>query len=266
MRSDKFILNTILCCSMILNLSCKKEIKTVYQYPVGDSSRISITNVSPSISNLQFYLNDKFFSLPDSPLVFGKTATVTYIANPNSYRPDTILLPYFNIQSGYQQLAFTPDVNSNIISTINNNFEPGAAYSLFLTDTIIHGKVASVLLKDNIVKTDTTKSQIRFLNLCPDAPPLDVWAYPDAGYTGYKLFSACAYLPNDFNSFVNAQNFTVLSAGLYYFEATLSGTTNVVSGGYLFLPGQNAITIFTKGYLTGFGTSGLEVGVIQYKE
>ncbi|MEO6837407.1 MAG: DUF4397 domain-containing protein [Ginsengibacter sp.] len=264
MNKNDLILVTLMLCSIVFFISCKKEVKNIYQVQPVDSSHISITNLSPSISNLKFYLNNKLSSLPDSPVSFGKTAYVTFIKNVDTYSPDTLLLPYINLTSGYQKLGFGSYNNNDLLSEINNNFEPETNYSFFLIDTIVHGKVTSVLLKDNIRKMDANKSQIRFLNLSPDAPPLDVWAYPNAGYTGYKLFSACAYIPNDFNSFLNAESFTDIDAGTYYFEATLAGTTNLVLAGFLAIPAQDVVTIYTKGYLQGAGTNTIDVGVIQY--
>ena len=265
MKKDNWILHAFLLCSITLFISCKKEVRNIYQTTPADSSHVSITNLSPSISNLKLYLNNKPLSLPDSPVSFGKTAYVTYIKNVNTYSPDTLLLPYINLAPGYQQLSFGSYNNSNILSQMNNNFEPGANYSLFLIDTVVHGSVVSVLLKDNINKMDGAKSQIRFLNLSPDAPPLDVWAYPNAGYTGYKLFSECAYIPNDFNSFVNAESFSDIDAGTYYFEATLAGTSTLVVAGFLVIPSQDVVTIYKKGYLQSAGTNMIDVGVIQYQ-
>jgi hypothetical protein len=265
MKRGNLIIHSFLFCSIVFFVSCKKEIRNIYQIPPADSSLISITNLSPSILNLQFYLNNKLISLPNSPVSFGKTAYFTYIKNATTYHPDTLLLPYINITPGYQQLGFGSYNNGNILSLLNNNFEPGSNYSLFLTDTVVHGRVATVLLKDNIRIVDATKSQIRFLNLSPDAPPLDVWAYPNAGYTGYKIFSSCAYIPNDFSSFINAESFTEIDAGTYYFEATLARTSDLVLGGYLVIPPQDVVTIYTKGYLKGAGTNIIDVGVIEYK-
>ncbi|HXS56268.1 MAG TPA: DUF4397 domain-containing protein [Hanamia sp.] len=252
----------IVICSLF---SCKKESGNILDTPVIDSSHISITNISPSISNLKFYLNDKRVSLPDSPVIYGKTVFATYIRNQTTYFPDTVSLPYINISPGYQKLAFGSFDNNNIVAILNNNFEVKNNYSLFLTDTIIHGKVTSVLLKDNLLPNDTSKSQIRFINLSPDSPPMDIWAYPDAGYTGYKLFSDCGYLPNDFNSFMNSESFTYVDPGPYYFEATVANTSNVLLGGYLFISPGTIITIYSKGYLSGIGMSRLDVGVIQYE-
>lgn len=265
MKRDNLILNVVLIISISFIVSCKKEIKTTYQNPVTDSAHISITNISPVISNLQFYLNNNLINLPGAPLSYGKTVSAIYVNNANPYNPDTTLLPYINIPSGYQQLGFGTYGNSNIFNTVNNNFAPSGNYSIFITDTLIHGQVKSVVLKDSVATTDSTKSQIRFINLSPDAPPLDVWAYPDAGYNGYKLFSGCAYLPNDFNSFIKAESFSVINAGPYYFEATVAGTSKVVLGGLLMVYGKRVITIYTKGYISGSGVNAIDVGVIQYE-
>lgn len=246
--------------------SCKKEVRTIYQIAAGDSSRISITNASPAISSLQFYLNNKLISLPDSPVSFGKTVYVPSIRNATTYSPDTVMFPYINIKSGYQQLGFGSYGNNNILGQLNNNFEPNASYSLFLTDTVIHGRVTPVLLKDNIKTTGSAVSQIRFLNLSPDAPPLDIWAYPNAGYVGYKIFSGCAYLPDDYNSYVNAESFSMIDAGTYYFEARASRTSGFVLGGFLVISGQSIITIYTRGYFGGIGVNAIDVSVIQYKQ
>lgn len=238
--------------------------KNIYQSPVADSSHISITNASPAISNLQVYLNNRTISFPDSPFSYGYTTHATYINNANQYHPDTTILPYIKIPAGYQQLGFGSYGNGNIFGILNNNFAVGGSYSVFVTDTIHHGQLTSVLLQDFVKTTDSTKGQIRFLNLSPDAPPLDLWAYPN-GINGYKIFSGCAYLPNDFNSYVNAESFSLINTGPYYFEATVTGTSTVVLEGEMIIPGQNVVTIYTEGYIAGTGTNAINVGVIEYK-
>ena len=141
-------------------LSCKKEVRNRVAPPAADSAHFSITNASPSISNLYFYLNNQRVSLPDSPFSYGKTVFDTYIKYASSYFPDTVRLPYINIYPGFNELTFASPGIDHIISTLDINFEPDSSYSLFLMDTLVHGKVASVLLKDRIIKTDSTQSQI----------------------------------------------------------------------------------------------------------
>jgi hypothetical protein len=265
MRYSKLILTLFLIGIFASLDSCKKQSNTINQKPVLDSSHFSITNASPAISNLQFYLNSQLFPLPDSPISYGKTVYASYIRNATTYFPDTALLPYINIPSGYQQIAFGSYGSRDLFSIINNKFEVDNSYSFFITDTIHHGQITTVLLEDHIATTDSNTCQIRFLNLSPDAPPLDVWAYPNAGYDAYKIFSNCAYLPNDYNSFVDAESFSVIPAGPYYFEATVAGTSQVVLGGLLVIPGNNVVTIYSKGYINGTGRNAIDVGVIEYK-
>lgn len=264
MKTFKLILFPFSFSCLIFFTACKKQVRNEYQVPQKDSAHISITNASPAIGDLYVYLNNKFVSLPDSPVTYGKTVFVSHIENQTTYFPDTVSLPYINIAPGYQELSFRSASNPDIIGFVNDNFAAGGSYSLFLTDTIVHGKVTAVLLKDNIAAADTGKSQIRFLNLSADTPPLDVWAYPNAGYTAYKLFSGCAYIPHDYHSFASGESFTKIDAGIYYFEAAIAGTSNVVLGGYLIIAPKKVITIYTKGYLSGTGTRALDVGVIQY--
>lgn len=250
---------------VVFFISCKKEVKIVYQNPAIYYSNLSITNASPAISNLQFYLNDKIISLTDSPLSYGNTTFATYINRGNEIYPDTSVLPYITIPAGYQQLRFSSYNSNNIFSTVNSNFQSGGNYSVFITDTVKHGQITSVLLQDNVSTSDSTKGQIRFLNLSPDAPPLDLWAFPDAGPDGFKLFSGCAYLPDDYNSLMNAQSFSFINKGPYYFVATVAGTTNIILEGGLIIPGQSVVTMYAKGFVAGTGNNEINVGVIEYK-
>lgn len=265
MRKGYLIWGTVLVGSFFFFISCKKEIVNIYQTPLTDSSSISITNASPAVSNLQFYLNNQPISLPNAPLAFGQTAYAFYINDANPYHPDTTLLPYINISSGYQQLGFGSSGSSDVFGILNDKFEPGNSYSVFITDTVHHGQITTVLLHDFVGKTDSTKAQIRFLNLSPDAPPLDLWAYLNAGANGIKVSSNCAYIPNDFNSLINAQTFSLIDPGPYFFIASTAGTSNIVLQGELYIPGASVITIYTKGYVAGTGTNTIDVGVIEYQ-
>ena len=247
-------------------LSCKKDGFNNTLITIVDSSHISITNASPSIANLQLFLNNTLVPFPDTPVSFGKTVFQSYIFNSTTYHPDTLFLPYININPGFNELSFKDYTRSEMINVLDGNFDSGSNYSLFLVDTLIHGKVNSILLKDNLQKVDSTKSQIRFLNLSPDAPPMDVWAYPNGGPNGYKIFSHCNYIPRDFNSFLQAQNFSLIDMGPYFFIATESGTSNVLLAGQMVIFGKTVITLYAKGYLAGRGVNSLDVGVIQYQQ
>src|SRR5580698_5923081 len=175
MRKIKLISCVIFMVSLIF-FSCKKETKIIYKNAILDSAYISITNASPSISNLLFYVDNNFVPLPDSPFSFGSTTFQTYVNNGNAINPIIRQLPYIKIPIGYDQLQFNSQSPGALFS-VNGNFISGASYSLFITDSVAHGQAQCVLVPDLIGNTDTAHGQLRFINLSPDAPPLDLYAY-----------------------------------------------------------------------------------------
>ncbi len=266
MRELQFSGGLILFGYLILITACKKEEKITTQNPVADSSYISITNASPTLTNLALRINNQRISLPDSPLYYGKTTYTTYFDSYNSLIPIPKKVPYMNIPSGYQQLDFSAVAADISFARVSDYFVRGARYSVFITDTLNHGQLQCVVLADKIGRTDTTKSQIRFLNLSPDAPPLDIWAFPDVGFNGFKLFSNCAYLANDYDSRLKAESFSLINAGPYYFMAMETGTNNVLLEGGLIISGRTVISIYAKGFLAGSYDKRLDIGVIIYQQ
>jgi len=267
MRNVKFIIISVLFISFLFLLSCNKETasSTPFQNTRYDSTHISITNASPDVSNLMLYINNQKTFLLDSPFSYGETTYSSYINYGNEIAPVTIETPYINIPSGYQQLSFGIS-SENISTSFSNYFQPGGSYSIFVTDTIEHGQLQCILLQDNIGKADSTKGQIRFLNLSSDVPPLDVWAFPNAGQDGFKVFSNCSYLGDDFNSVLKSQSFSYLPAGPYYFIAAVAGTTQVLLEGGLIVRKQSINSIFTKGFVSGTNERTLGIGVISYNQ
>lgn len=263
MRRIKSILIIVILASLFF--SCKKEAKTIYVTAAADSSYLSITNASPSISNLLFYVDNNSITLPENPFGFGTTTFATYINNGNEINPTILNIPYIKIPAGYRQLTFN-SIASNGFFLMNNYFKLGANYSLFITDTVTHGQAQCVLLQDNIGTSDSTHGQIRFLNLSPDAPPLDLYAFIYAGANGYKVFSNCGYLPNDNTSLVNAQSFSQMVAAPYYFIATEAGTDNVILEGGFFVHPKSVNTIYAKGFVGGTGANAVDVGIISYQQ
>jgi|SRR5579863_777334 len=266
MRKLNSIIGLGLTFSFLLLSGCKKEEHEVPKYAQQDSSYLSITNASPSISNLLFYENNKYISLPDSPFSFGSTTSGSYILNSgNALNPIVQQLPYIKIPSGYMQLGFRSPSPEAFFSA-SSYFENGSNYSLFITDSISHGQAQFFLLNDKTVPVDTTQGQIRFINLSPDAPALDIWAFLNVGPNGTKIFSDCGYIPNDYNSFLNAQTFVPISAGPYYMVATIAGTYNAVLDGGLIVPPGAVITMYVKGFYNGSGSSLMNIGIISYQQ
>jgi hypothetical protein len=238
--------------------SCKKDQVTQPQVLISTYSGLSITNAAIGINNLHFFVDNQQVLLPDT-LSYGNTEFFTI----QNYVYSNVT-PYKDISYGYRQLGFIMPGGDNFLVSFNNYFQSGAKYSIFIADTISHGQLKYVLLKDEIGISDSTKTQIRFINLSPDAPAMDVWVFPNAGTYGYKLFSNRPYPVFDYSSIPGSQVFTKLDAGPYYFVATAAGTYNVLLQGGLILPGRGVITIYAKGLLSGTGNNQLDVGVIEF--
>jgi hypothetical protein len=267
MRTGKFIINAVLLLGLSLNLSCKKQTpQVIYLTAIPDSSYLSVTNASSSIASLLLYVGTQRISLPDSPLSYGSTTFASYTNTANPLNPVTKIIPYIKIPSGYQQLSFRSSSSANTIASISNYFESGNYYSAFITDTATHGQVTCIFMQDEFGVIDSSEAQIRFLNLSPDSPPMDLWAFPNAGANGYKLFSNCTYLPLDYNALVGAQSFALIKPDPYYFVATQAGTYNAILSGGLIVKGESVSTIYSLGYLGGSGLNLINANIIQYNQ
>lgn len=266
MRKLRSIFGLSLTFSCLLLCQCKKTERTVTVSAQPDSAYLSITNASPSISNLLFYDNNQFVPFPDSPFSFGSTTFGNYVINSgDQLHPIVQQLPYIKIPAGYDQLGFRSTSPAAAFDE-SGYFANGAKYSVFITDSVSHGQAQYVLLTDNTVATDTTQGQIRFVNLSPDAPALDLYAFLNVGPNGIEVASNCGYILNDYQSLLNAETFIPITAGPYYLVATVAGTYNAVLDGGLIIRPKSVTTVYVMGFFNGSGPSLANVGVISYRQ
>ena len=249
--------------SFFLLFSCKKEATTSKPLQVETYSHISITDASPGSPNMSFFIDNQHIDLPDS-LYYGNTIFTTILDSSYPNNPIRYTLPYLTIQSGYHQLSFGQVGMNGYLVNLNSYFKSGGNYSVFVVDTLQHGQLKYVLLDDNLIPPDSSKCQIRFVNLSADAPGMDIWAFPDAGVNGFKIFSDQSYPLYSYNNILNSEAFTTLKAGPYYFIATVAGTNHILLEGGLKLPGRSVVTIYAKGLLSSSNDQKLDVGVILY--
>jgi hypothetical protein len=243
--------------------SCRKEQRPNVLNTSDAVTSISVTNASTDIQGLQFFVDNQIQLLPDTTLPSGKTS-YTLQEIPGVSGNTTKKVPYIYLMNGYRQLNFALPTSRNYIATRNGYFSPNEKYSVFITDSIKHGQAQCVVLKDSLRVPDSAWAQVRFINLSPGTPPMDIYVYYNAGPSGSKLFTGREYLPTHTSTINDAQRFARIRSGPYYFYATISGSHEVLLEGGLILPPGSVTTIFSKGWLYGIGKSALDVGVIRY--
>jgi hypothetical protein len=245
-------------------VSCKKDQTAGEQFIVPSFSAISLTNAAVGSGNLSFFLDNQEVNLPDS-LSYGTTPFFNVANNPNPSNPLAASTPYKNVSYGYRELGFGFPNTPSYLASMKNYFEPGVHYSVFVADTIEYGQLQCILLKDDLTLVDSGKAQIRFINLSPNSPAMDLWAFPDARTNaGYQLFSNRIFPVYNYGAVLEAQQFSTINSGPYYFAAVQTGTSNILLQGGLIVPNKCAMTIYAKGLLNGTGDKQLDVGVIEY--
>lgn len=138
---------TFLTGSILLLSSCSKD-----SSPVQEFSFLNITNVSPSLASYNVYVGANKVN----PAALGFGGNVAY----GQYLP------------GAASVKFTTASSTESIITKSINLEANTAHSLFLI-----GKTAQLdylVLKDELGSVTSDKTFIRFINLSPDAPALDL--------------------------------------------------------------------------------------------
>lgn len=131
----------------LLLTSCSKETETAaYAY-------LSVANVSPTLGTYNIYV-DGTKSNASGAVAFGG------------------VLAYSNLTAGNHTLSFTTESSANVLTSKVVSLEDNGAYSAFLIDK---GDNLDVLLvKDDRTTASTEKAFVRFINLSPDAPALDL--------------------------------------------------------------------------------------------
>ena len=99
---------------------------------------------------------------------------------------------------------------------------PNIAYSLFFVNNSAQ-QPGLFLLTDSISKPAAGKATLRFINVCPDAPAVDLAVKDSAAFVtnkGFKRFSSC--IPKTGGQ---TYNFEIRQHGTNTVLATLSGVT-----------------------------------------
>lgn len=151
--------------------SCAKDFDDT---PAPAVSGLNVINASPSTEKLDFYVNNTRGNNED--LDFGKK------------------LGYYNLYSGASKISIAKKGGTTILVSDNYTFAPERGYSLFLI-----GKVDSLkllMVKDSLVVPASGKARVRFVNVSPDAPSLNLAVagattdlFTDRAYKQYSEFT-----------------------------------------------------------------------------
>lgn len=191
----KFALSACIICVAALLSSCLKSNTTDYAPPV---SLVSFFQASPDQPALDLYFNNNRVNL--SPINYGTG------------------LDYFRAYSGVRTINIdTYGVMTQLFSD-TATLRANQVYSLFLA-TDKTSKPALVLLNDTISQPQPNTASIRFVDLSPDAPNVDLVLNNNTTVSNktYKGFST--FLPVTGNTTYNIQ---VKQTGTSTVLATLS--------------------------------------------
>ncbi|WP_316770445.1 DUF4397 domain-containing protein [Pedobacter frigiditerrae] len=174
--------------------SCKKEtpVETAF-------TAVSVFNASPTFSTYDVYLNESKANAAALP--FGGGLNYTKIA-PGSYN-----------------IKFTTSGRPESLLTKSITLLQNTYFSYFLINR--SSGLDGLLLTDDLSATSTTNAFVRFINLSPDAPALDLVINGGATVTTNKLFK-------------EASTYTSLTAGTFTFDVKDKATGNVIAS----LPGS----------------------------
>jgi hypothetical protein len=154
--------------------SCTKSDIALNTTPLPTA--ISFIQASPNEPPVNLYLNGVKFA--SSTFNYGQSAG------------------YLAINSGVYSVAFTSDIDGKVLLTDSINFKAETNYSLFLANK--PGQPEVVLLTDTLNQPAAGNASIRFINLSPDAPAVDLVEkggpvlVSNRAYKGFSSFSPLA--------------------------------------------------------------------------
>lgn len=141
---------------------------------------------------------------------------------------------YLRFFAGNRTLQLGPAGANNVVADTTMKFEDGKAYSVFVVNT--YNKVDLLVLNDDVTAPAGGKAKVRFLNLSPDAPALDL----QVGATGAAITTDV--------SFKEPSGFTDIDADKYAFEVKATSGDVLLSLPNVVLLDGWSYTIIVRGF------------------
>lgn len=191
--------------------------------PTSSKSRTTITHASPNAPNVD--------------ILVGDNVIATNVAYPSS-------LPYTELNTGSNRIRIRTTGTSNYVVDDTLFFEENKSYSVFAVDSV--SKISTLFLTDNLTLPGNTYSSVRFVNLSPNSPSLDV------AITGKSVVFP-------FYSFKGFSTFRPVNADTVTLEVRLAGSpTPIYTLNNVIFENGKIYTIYARGFI---GNSAIPLGV-----
>jgi len=181
--------------------ACKKEESDT------TLSQLRVINAAPTLATYYAFANGS--SMSSAALPYGGTTA------------------YGNYASGSYAIKFTSENNSESLLTKNITLNPNTYHSFYLVNK--PGSLDGLTITDDLSLPSTDKAYIRYINLSPDAPALDL----------AKTGETTALISN--KAYKSASAFIAITPGTYTFDAkeTSSGIVKAVSNNITLITGYH---------------------------
>lgn len=197
-------------CLTVLS-SCKKN-----EVEQQEGAHIRIINASPAYATYNVYIDGTKVN-NSGALPFGGTVS------------------FMRYETGTHEIKFTSASNTTTLLSKSLSTENARVYSVYLVNT--GDKLETLIINDEATQTSTTQAFVKFVNVSPDAPALDLYVKD-----GASLFKGITYKNGSAYALIDAktQTLEIKDAATGTVKATLTDT-EFTAGRYY--------TIIAKGML-----------------
>ena len=190
---------------LMLSSCLKTPVSQNYSTPVA---AVMFTDASPDQVPLDLFINN--FGVNQSPINYGQNTG------------------YFGINAGTNSVSLYADATRKSILSDTINFVQNTTYSVFLVNKVSQPQI--FMMTDTIISPSTGNASIRFVNLSPDAPAVDLVVKGGSTLVSNRSFKGfSSFAPITGNSFYT---FEVHQAGTATVLATLSNVK--INAGYVY--------------------------------
>ncbi|RNL55147.1 DUF4397 domain-containing protein [Pedobacter jejuensis] len=199
-KSNFYSLAILLMVAIISSCGKTDAIDTTISY-------LRVVNSSPGLATYNVYLNGSAINSASLPFAGA--------------------LAYTSKTAGTYSLKFTSGSNTESLLTKDVALNQNTRYSYYLINK--PGQLDGLLIGDDLSMPATDKAYIRFINLSPDAPALDL----------FKTSTTTSYATN--KAFKAASGFIAVDAGTYSLDAkdTTTGSVKTTITDAVFVAGYH---------------------------